>query len=329
MMRTLVTGANGFIGSAVVRVLLQAGGEVRVLVRPGSDVRNLEGLKVEIVPGDLQDPHALRSTLKGCRRLFHVAALYRLWLRNPSEIYKTNVTGTQNLMEAAMEEGVERVVYTSTVGAVGIPNGGGIGDETTALELDDIVGNYKRSKYMAEKGVLRLVEKGLPAVVVNPSAPIGPRDVKPTPTGQIVVDFLKGRMWAFMETGLNLVDVDDVAEGHLLAAEKGRVGERYILGNKNLMLKEMLELLARISGRKAPSLKIPYGVVLPLAYLNTGISNYITHRVPRIPIEGVKMAKRNMFFDSSKAVRELGFPQRPVEEALERAVGWFQNNGYV
>jgi dihydroflavonol-4-reductase len=306
-MKTLVTGANGFIGSAVV----------------------LEGLRVEIAPGDLQDFTSMRSALKGCRRLFHVAALYSLWLPKPSEMYKTNVTGTRHLMEAAMEEGIERVVYTSTVGAVGIPIDGGWGNESTPLEWDDVFGHYKRSKYMAEKEVLGLVEKGLPAVVVNPSAPIGPRDVKPTPTGQIVVDFLKGRMWAFMETGLNLVDVEDVAEGHLLAAEKGRIGERYILGNKNMMLKEVLELLSGITGRKAPSLKIPYKIVLPMAYLNTGLSNYITHRAPRIPLEGVKMAKRSMFFDSSKAVRELGFPQRSVEDALRRAVDWFQNNGYI
>ncbi len=328
-MPTLVTGANGFVGSAVVRVLLRAGEEVRVLVRPGSDLSNLEGLKVETVLGDMRAPGSLRAALKGCRRLYHVAALYSLWLQKPDEIYVSNVTGTRNLMEAALEMGVERVVHTSTVGAVGLPKEGGTGSEETPISLQEIVGHYKRSKFLGEQEVRDLVPKGLPAVIVNPSTPVGARDVKPTPTGQMIVDFLKGRMWAYLETGLNLIDVEDVAEGHLLAAEKGRIGERYILGHRNLFLREIFEMLGRISGRRAPALKIPYGLALPLAYLSTGISNRITHRSPRVPLEGVRMAKRPMFFDSTKAVRELGLPQRSVEGALEQSVVWFREHGYV
>jgi dihydroflavonol-4-reductase len=329
-MPTLVTGATGFVGSAVVRALLRVGEEVRVLVRPGSDLSNLEGLKnVETVPGEMRDPSSLRSALKGCRRLYHVAALYSLWLPNPSEIYETNVMGTRNLMKAALEMGVERVVHTSTVGAVVLPKEGGPGNEGTSLSLQEIVGHYKRSKFLAEQEVRDLIPKGLPAVIVNPSAPIGPRDVKPTPTGQMIVDFLKGRMWAYLETGLNLIDVGDVAEGHLLAAEKGRVGERYILGHRNLFLREIFGILARISGRRAPILRIPYSMVLPLAYISTEISNRVTHRPPRIPLEGVRMAKRPMFFDSTKAVHELGLPQRSVEGALEQSVVWFREHGYV
>ncbi len=328
-MKTLVTGANGFIGSAIVRRLLEEGDEIRVLVRPGSDISNLEGLKVEIFPGDLRDPLSLRGALRGCRRLFHVAALYSLWLKDPSEIYESNVNGTRNLMESALEEGVDRVVYTSTVGAVGIPEGGGPGNEDTPLSLEEVVGNYKRSKFLAEKEVKNLIQKGLPAVIVNPSAPVGPRDVKPTPTGKIILDFLQGKMWGYMDVGLNLVDVDDVANGHLLASEKGKIGERYILGNRNIMLREFFEILAHLCGGRTPWLKIPYSFVLPLAFLSTGISNFITHRPPQIPIEAVQMAKKQMFFDSSKAKRDLGYSPRPIEDALGQAVDWFRKKGYV
>jgi len=328
-MKTLVTGANGFIGSAIVRKLLEEGEEVRVLVRSGSDMRNLEGLKVEIFPGDLRDPLSLRGALRGCGRLFHVAALYSLWVKDPSEIYESNVNGTRNLMESALEEGVDRVVYTSTVGAIGIPEGGKPGNEDTPLSLDKVVGNYKRSKFLAEKEVRTLIQKGLPVVIVNPSTPVGPRDVKPTPTGKIILDFLQGKMWGYMDVGLNLVDVGDVANGHLLASDKGKIGERYILGNRNLMLREFFEILAHLCGGKAPWLKMPYSLVLPLAFLSTGISNFITRRPPQIPIEAVQMAKKKMFFDSSKAIRELGYSPRPIEDALGQAVDWFRKKGYV
>lgn len=327
-MITLVTGATGFVGAAVVRALVQTGIDVRVLVRPNSDLQNLDGLPVERVSGDLRDPVSLRRALTGCRHLYHVAAHYALWAKDPSIFYDINVTGTRNLLEAARDVGVDRTVYCSTIGTIGLPPGGELGTEETLVSLEQMAGHYKRSKYLAEQEVHKLAKEGLSVVIVNPSAPVGERDVKPTPTGQIVVDFMKGRMPAYIETGINIIDVDDVATGHLLAMEKGRQGERYILGSKNLLLCEVFEILGTLTGVKAPALKLPRGVVLPFAYLNHWIAN-LTGMSPRIPLEGVKMAKYKMHYDCSKAIRELGLPQHPPEVALEKAVRWFKAHGYV
>ncbi|MEW6543468.1 MAG: hopanoid-associated sugar epimerase [Nitrospirota bacterium] len=328
-MKVLVTGATGFVGAAVARALCDAGAEVRVLVRPDSDLRNLEGLKAEQVRGDLRDRPSLHRALAGCRQLYHVAAHYALWAKDPAIFYEVNVLGTQTLMEAAQEAGTERIVYTSTIGAIGLPPDGGPGTEEAPVSLEQMAGDYKRSKYLAEQEVLRLARKGLPAVIVNPSAPVGARDVKPTPTGQIIVDYMKGRMWAYIETGMNLVDVDDVAVGHLRAMERGRIGERYILGNRNLSLREIFEMLERITGIRAPRLKLPWQAVLPLAYANRWLADYVTHRPPRIPLEGVRMAKYRMHYDCRKALQELALPQTPVEVALEKAVRWFRDHKYA
>jgi len=327
-MKALVTGATGFVGGAVARALVNSGIDVRVLARAGADLQNLQGLTVERVEGDLRDPASLRKALTGCRQLYHVAAHYALWAKDPSIFYNINVTGTKNLLEAACEAGTERIVYCSTIGAIGLPPGGGLGTEETPVSIEQMAGHYKRSKYLAEQEVLKLAKAGLPVVIVNPSAPVGAGDVKPTPTGQIIVDFMKGRMPAYIETGMNIVDVDDVAAGHLLAMQKGRIGERYILGNKNLMLREVFGILSRLTGVKAPTIKLPRLAILPLAYLNQWIAN-LTGRPPRIPLEGVKMAKYKMHYDCSKAIRELGIPQTPPEVALEKAVRWFRDHGYA
>jgi dihydroflavonol-4-reductase len=327
-MKALVTGATGFVGGAVARALVRRGIDVRVIARGGSDLRNLQGLPHELVTGDLRDQASLRSALTGCSQLYHVAAHYALWAKDPSIFYDVNVLGTKNLLEAARDVGTERIVYCSTIGAIGLPPSGGLGTEETPVSLEQMAGHYKRSKYLAEQEVLKLAKAGLPVVIVNPSAPVGAADVKPTPTGQIVVDFMKGRMPAYIETGLNIVDVDDVAAGHLLAMEKGRTGERYILGGKNLMLREVLEILSRLSGVKAPTIKLPRLAILPLAYLNLWVAN-MTGQPPRIPLEGVKMAKYKMHYDCSKAIRELGIPQTPPEVALEKAVKWFRDHRYV
>lgn len=326
-MTTLVTGATGFVGAAVVRALVAAGREVRVLARPDSDLRNLQGLPVSRAIGDLRDRASLRQALTGCRQVYHVAAHYALWARDPSVFYNINVRGTVNLMEAARETGIERMVYTSTIGAIGLPPEGGVGTEETPVSLSQMAGDYKRSKYLAEQEVLTFARTGFPVVIVNPSAPVGAGDVKPTPTGQMVVDFMKGRMFAYIETGMNLIDVDDVATGHLAAMERGRIGERYILGNKNLSLREIFEILSRLTGVPMPRVKLPRGMILPLAHLNRWLADYVTHRPPRIPLEGLKMAKYKMHYDCSKAVRELGLPQPPVDIALEKAVRWFRDHG--
>lgn len=328
-MKALVTGATGFIGAAVTRCLLDRGASVRVLVRRHSDGRNLAGLKVEQVYGDLLDRTTLTHALAGCRQLYHVAAHYALWAQDPQIFYDINVSGTRTLMEAARDAGVERIVYTSTIGAIGLPPEGGVGTEDTPVSLEQMVGHYKRSKYLAEQEVLKMAEEGLPVVIVNPSAPVGARDIKPTPTGQVIVDFMKGRMLAYIETGMNIVDVEDVAQGHLYAMDKGRVGERYILGNKNLSLDKVFRILSRLTGVPAPSLKLPRLSILPLAYANQWLSDYVTHQPPRIPLEGVRMAKYVMHYNCAKAVRELGLPQTPVEVALEKAVRWFRDNQYV
>lgn len=327
-MKALVTGATGFVGAAVVRALLKTGVDVRVLARRDSDFSNLQQFKIDGAYGDLRDKESLRKALAGCGQLYHVAAHYALWARNPAIFYDVNVTGTKNLLEAARDVGTERIVYCSTIGAIGLPPGGGLGTEETPVSLEQMAGHYKRSKYLAEQEVLKLAKQGLPVVIVNPSAPVGEGDVKPTPTGQMIVEFMKGRMPAYIETGMNIVDVDDVAAGHLLAMEKGRIGERYILGTKNLMLREVFEILSRLTGVKMPSVKLPRELVLPLAYLNLAFS-WVTGIPPRIPLEGVKMAKYKMHYDCSKAIRELGIPQTPPEVALEKAVRWFRDHKYA
>lgn len=326
---TVVTGGTGFVGAAVVRRLAAAGQRLRVLARPGGDRRLLHGLPVEVVDGDLTEAASLHRVVKGCGWLFHVAAFYSLWARDRRLFYDINVEGTRRILQAAADAGVRRVVYTSSVGALGIPEGGGPGTEETPVTLADMVGDYKRSKFLAEEVARGFARQGLPVVIVNPSTPVGPGDIKPTPTGQMIVDFLRGRMWASLPTGLNLVDVDDVAAGHLLAAERGRVGERYILGGTNLTLREIFERLGRIAGIRPPRLQVSAGLILPLARLTEWAADHLTGRPPLIPVDAVRMARKTMFFDCSKAIRELGLPQSPVEGALARAVAWFRSNGYA
>jgi dihydroflavonol-4-reductase len=328
-MKALITGATGFIGAAVARAVIAAGYEIRVLVRPGTEFRNLEGLTFEPACGDLNDPDSLRRALAGCGHLYHVAAHYALWAKDPGIFYKVNVDGTRTLLETARDLGLERIVYTSTIGAIGLPPNGGLGTEETPVSSAQMAGDYKRSKFLAEQEVLRLAREGLPVVIVNPSAPVGERDVKPTPTGRMIVDFMKGRMWAYIETGMNLIDVEDVAAGHVRAMERGRIGERYILGHQNLMLREIFEILSRLTGIRAPKLKLPRGAVLPLAHMNRWIADYVTGKPPLIPLEGVRMAKYRMHYDCTKALRELGVPQSPIEAALEKAVRWFRDHGYA
>jgi dihydroflavonol-4-reductase len=327
-MKTLVTGATGFLGSHVARALGARGEDVRVLVRASSDVRALDGLNAERFEGDLRNPASLAGALEGVRSVFHVAADYRLWARNPREIYESNVTGTQNLLDAARHAGVEKFVYTSTVATIAVPREHGLPDETTQSSVGEMIGHYKRSKFEAEQCALRAAEAGLPVVIVNPTTPVGPGDWKPTPTGKIIVDFLNGRMPGYVDTGLNFVPVEDCARGHLLAAERGRIGERYILGGRNLTLKQMLDLLSAASGQPAPRWKIPYAVAYAAGWVDSGISR-ILGREPQIPLEGVRMARHKMFVDASKAERELGFAPGPIEAALERAVEWYEQNGYV
>ena len=328
----LVTGATGFVGCHVARLLVSRGRNIRVLTRPGSRLDNVADLPrdaAEIVVGDLTDPKSLRVAMNGCTCLYHVAADYRLWSKDPQELYRANVDGTRSLLQAALDVGVERVVYTSTVGALGIPHDGSPGTEETPVSEADMIGHYKRSKFLAEAEASRLAAQGLNLVIVNPSTPVGENDIKPTPTGKVIVDFLNRRLPAYVDTGLNLIDVRDVAAGIILAGEQGRAGERYILGNKNMTLKAMLDLLAEITGLPAPNVRMPYAI----AWLAVGIENLVAdrilHREPEHPFEGVKMARHTMFFDATKAVNELGLPQSPVSDALRRAVEWFREKGYV
>lgn len=327
-MKTLVTGATGFLGSHVARALAGRGEDVRVLVRPSSDLRALDGLSAERFTGDLRDRTSLDRAMEGVRRVFHVAADYRLWARNPREIFESNVMGTQNLLDSAHRAGVEKFVYTSTVATIAVPREGNLPNEETQSSVEEMIGDYKRSKFEAEKCALHSAEAGLPVVIVNPTTPVGPGDWKPTPTGKIIVDFLNGRMPAYVDTGLNFVPVEDCARGHLLAAEHGRVGERYILGGRNLTLKQMLDILSLSSGRHAPQWKIPYVLAYAAGCANTGVSRLLG-REPRIPLEGVRMARHKMFVDASKAERELVFAPGPIEAALGRAVAWYESNGYV
>jgi dihydroflavonol-4-reductase len=319
MKPTLVTGASGFLGWHVARVLAERGHQVRALVRPGSRV---DGLDVEIATGDLRDPASLERAVAGCGLLFHVAADYRLWARDPGELYRSNVDGTRNLLTAARQAGVERVVYTSTVGCIGIPHGE-IGDESKPVTLADMAGDYKRSKFLAEQVALEFARGGFPVVIVNPTAPIGDHDVKPTPTGKIVLDFLNGAMPAFIDTGLNVIDARETAEAHLLACERGRPGERYILGSENLTLAQILQKLASLTGRKAPTTQIPYAFAYCAGACSTAWAG-VTGKPPRVPLDAVRMAKKKMWVTHEKAARELGFQPGPAERALARAVEWFQ-----
>ncbi len=328
-MTTLVTGATGFIGSAVLRKLLEAGATVRALVRPESDRRNIEGLPVETVEGDLGDRASLERAVKGCAALYHAAADYRLWVRKPDELYKTNVEGTRNMFSAAGEAGVKRVVYTSSVAVLGLNADGSPADEDTPATVDDMIGHYKRSKFLAEKEVRRMVaEDGLPAVIVNPSSPVGPRDIKPTPTGRMVVEAAAGRMPAYVDTGLNLVHVDDVAEGHLLAFERGRVGERYILGAENLALRDILTEIAALTGRPPPRVRLPRNLILPVAVIAEGWARVTGGGEPMVTVDGVRMARKKMYFSCEKAMRELSYAPRPAAEGLSDAVAWFREFGY-
>jgi dihydroflavonol-4-reductase len=328
-MRALVTGGTGFVGSAVVRRLLGAGHDVRVLVRTGSDGRNLEGLPIEKTVGDLTDPSSLERAAKGCTALFHVAADYRLWVPDPGRMTAANVGGTEAVMRAALAAGMRRVVYTSSVAVLGHRRDGAPADETTASTLGDMIGHYKRSKFLAEALVRRLVEEeGLPAVIVNPSAPVGPRDVKPTPTGRVVLDAASGRMPAYVDTSLNLVHVDDAARGHLLALERGRIGERYILGGENMTLRDILVVIASMTGRPPPRFRLPHGLVRPVAFLSEGWVRVAGGGEPRVTRDGARMARKPMSFSSEKARRELGYDPRPVREALQEAVDWFRRHGY-
>jgi dihydroflavonol-4-reductase len=325
-MRALVTGATGFVGAAVARALVREGWQVRALARPGSDRRNIQALPVEVSEGNLADRPSLDRALSGCEALFHVAADYRLGAPDWRQLYQTNVDGTRNILEASRQAGVRRVVYTSSVATVGIPADGSPGNEDTPVGVGDMIGHYKRSKFLAEQLVRETALSGIPVVIVNPSTPIGPGDVKPTPTGQMVLDAAAGRMPAYVDTGLNIVHVDDVAAGHLLAFHRGRPGERYILGGQDMTLREILFEIAQLMGRKPPRIRLPTGVVLPIAYIAEAVAR-VTGRPGRITLEGVRMARKRMFFSSDKAQRELGYQWRPPAEALRDAIAWLRAQG--
>jgi dihydroflavonol-4-reductase len=325
---SLVTGATGFVGSAVARALLARGHRVRVLARPNSDRRNLAGLAVEIAEGAMEDPDSLVRAVVGCRYVYHVAADYRIWVPDPAPMFRANVEGTRDLLTAALDAGAERVVYTSSVATLGLVAGGSA-DEETPSSIDEMIGPYKRSKFAAEEVVRELVrERELPVVIVNPSTPVGPGDVKPTPTGRLIVEAARGQMPAFVDTGLNIVHVDDVAEGHLAAAEKGRIGERYILGGENMALAEILAEVAQAVGRRPPWLRVPHGVLFPVA-IGAELAARVTGRDPFVTLDGVRMSRKKMYFTSEKASRELGYAPRPAREAIADAVSWFEANGYL
>ena len=327
-MRALVTGATGFVGAAVARALLREGWQVRALVRGGSDRGNLQHLALEIAVGDLSDRPSLARALAGCGALFHVAADYRLGAPDSRQLYSTNVEGTRNILLAARQADVERTVYTSSVATMGIPGDGAPGDEQTPVSLDSMIGHYKRSKFLAEQVALEAARAGQPVVIVNPSTPVGPGDIKPTPTGQLVLDAAAGRMPAYVDTGLNIVHVDDVAAGHILAYHRGRSGERYILGGDDMTLREILALIAKLVGRKPPRVRLPYAAVLPIAYLAEAWTR-VSGRSGRVTLEGVRLARKRMFFSSAKAVRELGYRWRPPTEAFDDAVRWFRERGLL
>ncbi len=331
-MLAFVTGATGFLGSHVARVLAAQGADLRLLVRPTSDLRNIEDLRAERVLGDLRDPGSIERAVAGCEVVFHVAADYRLWVRDPEQMYRSNVEGTRTLLAAARKQGVRRVVYTSSVATMGFTSNGHarrLTDEDSPVSLADMIGHYKRSKFMAEQVAFEAAQAGADVVVVNPTTPIGERDVKPTPTGRIVLDFLKRKFPAYVETGLNLVDATECARGHVLALEKGKAGQRYILGGENLTLKQILDRLAAITGLKSPTVRLPYVFAFATGVVDEMVTGRLLRREPRATIDAVRMGKKMMFVSSAKAERELGWQTVPVDEALRRAVAWFRGNGYV
>jgi len=327
-MKALVTGATGFVGGNLVRELLKQGFQVKALVRKSSNRANIDGLPVEIALGDLMDRASLDRAVAGCDALFHVAACYSFWTPHPSVVYDTNVQGTENILTAAGDTGIPKIVYTSTESTIGI-EGHSLGTEEHTATLTSLSGHYKKSKLLAEQLVLKMATQGLPVTIVNPTMPIGSWDINPTPSGRVVVDFLNGRMPAYVNTGLNVVDVEDVAKGHILALERGRMGERYILGNRNLTLRDILGVLEAITGIRASNVRIPIWLALGAAYVDEMVRGNIFHRPPRIPISAVKTARKIRHFDCSKAVQELGLAQTPTEESLRKAVSWFREHGYI
>ncbi len=333
-MLALITGATGFLGSHVARVLIENGSDARLLVRPSSDLRNLAGLQAERVTADLRDAASLEKAVAGCEVVFHVAADYRLWARDPEEMYRSNVEGTRNLLAAARKHGVRRVVYTSSVATMGFTSNSGsrngtVADEASPVSLSDMIGHYKRSKFMAEQVAVEAARSGVDVVIVNPTTPIGERDIKPTPTGRIVVDFLKRKFPAYVETGLNLVDATECARGHVQALEKGRAGERYILGGENLTLKQILDRLAAITGLKSPTVKLPYIFAFATGIVDEMVTGRLLGREPRATIDAVRMGRKMMFVSSAKAERELGWRTVPVDDALRRSVDWFRSRDYA
>ena len=327
-MKILVTGATGFIGGNLARELWNKGYQVRALVRPGSNTLTIEDTGIEQVPGDILDAESVMRATTGCQAVFHCAAAYTFWARNTQNIYRTNVAGTRLVLEEARRSGVEKVVYTSTVATVGLKPGG-LGSEDAPVNPGHLVGNYKKSKFQAEQVALKMAAEGLPVVVVNPTAPFGPWDVKPTPTGRVILDFLRGKIPAYVETGLNLVDVADVVAGHILAMEHGVSGQRYLLGNRNLSLEQIFKLLEELTGRPAPKLRLPFWVAMGAGYIDRAWEGTLLHREPKIPLEGLKVSKTPMYVSCQKAVTELGLPQSPVEGALEKAIRWFTDYGYL
>ena len=328
-MKAFVTGATGFVGSHVAQLLCAQGADVRLLVRPTSRMENIADLKADRVTGDLRDPASLKKTMQGCEFVFHVAADYRLWVRDPEDMYRCNVEGTRAIIQAAQECGVRRVIYTSSVATMGFTTTGHIADENSPVSLEDMVGPYKRSKFMAEQVALEAGRNGANVVVVNPTTPIGEQDIKPTPTGRIIVDFLKRKFPAYVDTGLNLADVKEVARGHLLAMEHAVPGQRYILGGENLTLKQILDKLSALTGLPSPRMKVPHAVALGFAAFDQLFTGFILGKEPRATIDAVRMGRKKMFASSAKAERELGFKVLPVDAALGRAIDWFQTHGYV
>jgi dihydroflavonol-4-reductase len=327
-MKALVTGATGFVGAAVARALLADDWQVRALARPGSNRRNLQGLALEVAEGDLADRGSLEGAAAGCSALFHVAADYRLGARDAALLYETNVEGTRTMLEAARSAGIERMVYTSSVACIGLPSDGMPGSEDSPVALSDMIGHYKRSKFLAEQLVRELAGAGLPVIIVNPSTPIGPGDLKPTPTGQMVLDAATGRMPAYVDTGLNIVHVDDVAAGHLLAYRRGRVGERYILGGEDMTLRQILVDIARLVGRRPPRIRLPRPALVPFAYLAEFVAG-MTGGSTRLTVEGLRMAGKRMYFSSAKAERELGYRWRPPQQAFADALRWLREQGLL
>ncbi len=327
-MKTLITGASGFVGSAVLRQLLKAGHDVRALVRKNSNKKNLSDVSVELFEGDLSDADSLHRAVIGCDNLFHVAADYRLWIPDPDNMYNINVEGTRNLIRYAADAGINKIVYTSSVAALGLTTDGTPANEETPVSLEQVIGHYKRSKYIAEQELLKLVaQEQLPIIIVNPSTPVGPRDIKPTPTGRIILDTLNRRMPAYVDTGLNIVHVDDVAQGHMLAFEKGDYGERYILGGEDMTLKAILDEICMIAELKPPRIRLPHNAILPIAWIAERWAG-VTGKEPIVTVDSIKMSKKNMFFSSEKAINKLGYKSRPAREGFADAINWFITNGY-